>query len=116
MRQNALDRLIAPGPVPRGVQRLPEVLLKGPREAGRPGQSLVGTLLGLQIAQTQAQITALHLLRRRTGGDGMLEILLDPPSQTIGSRGMPRYQGSQFFRAAFWGTLSPSSEPIMPPL
>ena len=92
MRQNALDRLIAPGPVPRGGQRLPEVLLKGPRQAGRPGQPLVGALLGLQIAQKQAQVAALHLFRCRTGRHRMLKILLDPPSQAILSSGAPWYQ------------------------
>jgi hypothetical protein len=33
----------------------------------------------VQIPQQQAEVTALDLLRRRTGRHRMLEILLDPP-------------------------------------
>ena len=53
MRQNALDRLVAPGSAPLGGQDLPEVLLKSPGQAGCPGEPLVGPFLGLQIAQKQ---------------------------------------------------------------
>src|SRR5512145_1971675 len=67
MRQDALDGLVAPGPAPLGRQRLPEVLLKGARQAGRPGQSLLRALLAWQRAQKQAQVAVLHLWRRRPG-------------------------------------------------
>ena len=53
MRQDALDRLVAPGPAPFGGQGLAEVLLKGPRQAGRPGEPLVGALLSLQVPKKQ---------------------------------------------------------------
>jgi hypothetical protein len=83
MGQDPLDCLVAPGPAPRGRQGLPEVLLKGPCQAGCPGEPLVGPFLGLQIAQQQAQVAALHLLRRRTGRHRMLKILRHPPSEAI---------------------------------
>src|SRR5205823_12632475 len=60
---------------PGGGQRLPEVLLKHPRQAGGPGQPLVGPLLGRHIAEKQTQIAALHLLRRGTCGDCISDIL-----------------------------------------
>ena len=92
MRQDALDGLVAPGAAPLGRQRLPEVLLKGVRQAGRPGQSLLRALLALQIAQKQAQVAVLHLWRRRPGRHRMLQILLDPPSEAILSPRAPRHQ------------------------
>jgi hypothetical protein len=55
------------------------VLLKGARQAGRPGHALVSPFLGVQIAQKQTQVAALDLLRGRTGRHGMLKILVDPP-------------------------------------
>jgi hypothetical protein len=79
MCQHALDRLVAPGSAPLGGQGLPEVPLKGPRQAGGPGQPLVGALLGPQIPQKQPQIAALHLLRRQTRRHCMLKVLLYPP-------------------------------------
>src|SRR5262245_43565112 len=95
MRQDALDRLVAPGPAPLSGERLPEMLLKSPRQAGRPGESLIGALLALQIAQKERQIAALHLLRRRTGRHRMLKILLHPPSEAILSPRAPWHQRSR---------------------
>jgi hypothetical protein len=71
-RQDTLDRLVAPGPVPRGGPGLAEVVLKSPCQARRPGQPLVRPLLALQRAQQQAQVAVLHLLRRRPGRHRML--------------------------------------------
>ena len=105
MGQNALDRLVALGSAPLGGQGLPEVLLKGPGQAGCPA-SRWSVPSSACRAQKQAQVAALHLLRRRTGGDGMLQILLDPPSQAC----PPARCGTsapEFFRAVFWGTLHP---------
>jgi hypothetical protein len=62
MRQDPPDDLVTPGAVPLGGQRLLEVLLKRPRQAGCPGEPLVGALLGSQIPQEQTEIPALHLL------------------------------------------------------
>jgi hypothetical protein len=53
MGQDALDRLVAPGSAPLGGQGLPEVLLKGPRQAGRLGEPLVCALLSLQVPKKQ---------------------------------------------------------------
>src|SRR5262245_303777 len=103
MRQDALDRLVAPCPAPLSGERLPEMLLKSPRQAGRPGESLVGALLGLQIPEKQVQITALHLLRRWTGRHRMLKILLHPPSEAILSPRAPRHQRPRILSCSVLG-------------
>ena len=53
-------------------------------QARRPGQPLIGPLLRHQIAQEQAEIPTLHLLRGQTRGHAMLEVLRHPPRQAIG--------------------------------
>jgi len=84
--------MCSPGAAPRGGQRLLEVLLKRPGQAGCPGPPLVGALLGPQIPQEEVEVAALHLLRRRAGGHRMLKILHRPPREAVG---LARTQGHQ---------------------
>src|SRR6266850_849033 len=58
--------------------------VEGPGQPWCPGGALVVALFGSHIAQEQCQVSALHFLGRRTGGDLELEILVDPPGQVIG--------------------------------
>jgi hypothetical protein len=106
MRQDPLERLVAPGPVPLGGQRLPEVLLKGSREAGCLGNPLIRPLLRCHRAEKQTQVAALHLLRCRTRRHRMLKILRHPRLSASPVRHGTR--APTLFRVVFWVTLSPS--------
>jgi hypothetical protein len=105
-RQDPLERLVAPGPVPRGSQGLAEVGLKRPCQARR--QPLIRTLLALQRAQKQAQVAVLHVWRRQPGRHRMLHILRPPPSEAILSPGSLWYQRSGMLSCSVLGhTLPP---------
>ena len=113
MRQDPLERLVAPGPVPRGSQGLAEVGLKRPRWARR--QPLIRTLLALQRAQKQAQVAVLHLWRRQPGRHRMLHILRPPLSEAILSPEALWYQRSGMLSCSVLGhTLPPFPTSLAP--
>jgi hypothetical protein len=112
LRQDPLDRLVAPGPVPRGSQGWAEVWLKSPCQTRR--QPLIRPLLALPRAQNQVQVAVLHLWRRSPGRHRMLQIL--PP--TIRGHPVPRalwYQRSGILSCSVLGhTLPPFPTSLAP--
>jgi hypothetical protein len=68
---------------------------------------LIRPLLGCHREEQQAQVAALHLLRRRTGRHRMLQILPHPPSKAILSPRALRHERPCMLSCSVLGHVPP---------